>query len=66
MTLNRWNLKLGGHWRTGLEDIVRLDEHTLAPSNVALMARVARLCDEYGGRPATGAEACAILGFAAA
>jgi uncharacterized protein (DUF849 family) len=66
LTLNRWSLELGGHCRTGLEDNVRMDEHTLAPSNAALVARVARLCEEYGRRPATTAEARAILGLAAA
>jgi len=65
LTLNRWSLELGGHCRTGLEDNVRMDEHTLAPSNAALVARVARLCKEYGRRPATVTEARAILGLAA-
>lgn len=66
LTLNRWSLELGGHCRTGLEDNIRMDEHTLAPSNAALVARVARMCAEYGRRPATAAEARAILGLAAA
>jgi uncharacterized protein (DUF849 family) len=61
LTLNRWSLELGGHCRTGLEDNVRLDKHTLAPSNAALVRRVAELCAEYGRRPATPAEARAIL-----
>lgn len=61
LTLNRWSLELGGHCRTGLEDNVRLDKHTLAPSNAALVKRVAELCAEYGRRPATPAEARAIL-----
>ena len=30
----------GGHARTGLEDNLRLDRHTLAPSNAALVARL--------------------------
>ncbi|MBL8807021.1 MAG: 3-keto-5-aminohexanoate cleavage protein [Rhodospirillales bacterium] len=66
LTLNRWSLELGGHCRTGLEDNVRMDEQTLAPSNAALVARVARLCEEYGRRPATVAEARGILRLAAA
>ena len=37
ITLNRWSLELGGHCRTGLEDNVRLDRDTLAPSNAALV-----------------------------
>jgi 3-keto-5-aminohexanoate cleavage enzyme len=61
ITLNRWSLELGGHCRTGLEDNVRLDKSTLAPSNAALVRRVVELCPEYGRRPATVAEARAIL-----
>jgi uncharacterized protein (DUF849 family) len=61
ITLNRWSLELGGHCRTGLEDNVRLDRTTLAPSNAALVRRVVELCPEYGRRPATVAEARAIL-----
>ncbi len=64
LTLNRWSLELGGHCRTGLEDNIRMDESTLAPSNAALVARVATLCAEYGRRPATATEARAILGLA--
>ena len=62
-TLARWSLELGGHCRTGLEDNVRLDKETLAPSNAALVAQVARLCEEYGRRPATAGEARALLGL---
>lgn len=61
LTLNRWSLELGGHCRTGLEDNVRLDRDTLAPSNAALVQRVVELCPEYGRRPATAAEARALL-----
>jgi uncharacterized protein (DUF849 family) len=57
LTLNRWSLERGGHCRTGLEDNVRLDRGTLAPSNAALVARVVDLCAEYDRRPATVAEA---------
>jgi 3-keto-5-aminohexanoate cleavage enzyme len=60
-TLARWSLELGGHCRTGMEDNVRLDRDTLAPSNAALVARVAELCAEYGRRPATVAEARKLL-----
>ncbi len=66
LTLNRWSLELGGHCRTGLEDNVRMDEHALAPSDAVLVARVARLCEEYGRWPAMVAEARAILSLAAA
>ncbi|MBV1696098.1 MAG: 3-keto-5-aminohexanoate cleavage protein [Hyphomicrobiales bacterium] len=66
ITLNRWSLELGGHCRTGLEDNVRLDRDTLAPSNAALVRRVVELCPQYGRRPATVAEARALLHLAAA
>jgi uncharacterized protein (DUF849 family) len=66
ITLNRWSLELGGHCRTGLEDNVRLDATTLAPSNAALVARVVDLCAEYGRHPATVAEARDLLGLPAA
>ena len=65
ITLNRWSLELGGHCRTGLEDNVRLDKDTLAPSNAALVRRVVELCPEYGRRPASPAEARALLGLPA-
>ncbi|MFM2423379.1 MAG: hypothetical protein RL291_1909 [Pseudomonadota bacterium] len=63
ITLNHWSLELGGHCRTGLEDNVRFDRTTLAPSNAALVKRVVDLCGTYGRRPATVAEARAILGL---
>ena len=66
LTLVRWSLELGGHCRTGLEDNIRLDKNTLAPSNAALVARVAELCAEYGRRPATVAEARQLLSLPAA
>jgi len=61
LELNRWSLAAGGHCRTGLEDNVRLDRDALAPSNAALVRRVVALCEEFGRRPATVAEARAIL-----
>jgi 3-keto-5-aminohexanoate cleavage enzyme len=66
LTLVRWSLKAGGHCRTGLEDNIRLDRQTLAPSNAALVEQVVALCPEYGRRPATVAEARALLGLAPA
>lgn len=62
--LIRWSLELGGHCRTGLEDNVRLDRDTLAPSNAALVRQAAALCAEYGRRPATPAEARQLLSLA--
>ena len=63
LEVNRWSLAMGGHCRTGLEDNVRMDRETLAPSNAALVARLAALTAEYGRRPATAAEAREILGL---
>jgi uncharacterized protein (DUF849 family) len=65
ITLNRWSLEAGGHCRTGLEDNVRWDKDSLAPSNAALVKRVADMCAEYGRRPATAAEARKLLSLAA-
>ncbi len=61
--VHRWCLELGGHVRTGLEDNIRLDADTLAPSNAALVARAADLCGEYGRHAASAAEARQILGL---
>ncbi|MGB0498425.1 MAG: 3-keto-5-aminohexanoate cleavage protein [Rubricella sp.] len=66
IVLNRWAAAAGGHLRTGLEDNIRLDRHTLAPSNAALVARAVGIVEEAGRRPATVAEARAILGLRAA
>ena len=66
LTLNEWSVSSGGHARTGLEDNVRLDKDTLAPSNAALVARVADLCAKYNRPVATPAQARALLGLKAA
>ena len=66
LEMNHWALELGGHCRTGLEDNIRFDKTRLAHSNAELVARVAELCGTYGRRPATVAEARAILGLPAA
>ncbi len=65
LELNHWALELGGHCRTGLEDNVRWDRDTLAPSNAALVARVADLCARYDRPVATPAQARALLGIPA-
>jgi len=65
LTLAEWSLELGGHCRTGLEDNVRLDRATLAPSNAALVQQVAALCEHHGRRVATPQEARALLHLAA-
>ena len=53
--INEWAIAAGGHTRTGLEDNVRLDKATLAPSNAALVKRAADLCAKYE-RPVATAE----------
>lgn len=63
LEVNRWCLERGGHCRTGLEDNIRWDETRLAASNAELVARVARLCAEYGRHPASPEEAHALLGL---
>ena len=63
LPVNEWAIAAGGHTRTGLEDNVRLDRNTLAPSNAALVARAAELCEKYRRPVATPAEARAILGL---
>ncbi len=64
--LNEWCVANGGHARTGLEDNVRLDKTSLAPSNAALVQRVVDLCETYMRPVATTAEARKMLGLRAA
>jgi 3-keto-5-aminohexanoate cleavage enzyme len=64
ITLNEWSVAAGGHARTGLEDNVRIDRDTLAPSNAALVRRVTDLCAKHDRPVATPAQARAILGLA--
>lgn len=64
--VNEWCIAAGGHTRTGLEDNVRLDRDTLAPSNAALVARAVALCEKYERPVATWQEARDILGLRAA
>lgn len=66
MTMARWSLELGGHCRTGMEDNVRLDRDTLAPSNAALVRQVAQLCAAHGRPVATSQQARQLLGLATA
>ena len=65
IVLNEWAISSGGHARTGLEDNVRLDKSTLAPSNAALVRRAAELCEKYERPVATWQQARHILGLAA-
>lgn len=64
--LNEWCIAAGGHVRTGLEDNVRLDKHTLAPSNAALVKRAVDLCDQYRRPVATWQQARTMLDLRAA
>ena len=61
--VNEWCIAAGGHTRTGLEDNVRLDRDTLAPSNAALVRRAVELCARYDRPVASAAEARGILGL---
>ena len=62
--VNEWCIKAGGHARTGLEDNIRMDRNTLAPSNAALVRRVVDLCAENDRPVATAIEAREMLGLA--
>jgi uncharacterized protein (DUF849 family) len=66
LTVAKWSMELGGHVRTGMEDNVRLDKTTLAPSNAALVRQVSQQMPAYGRRPATVGEARALLRLPAA
>lgn len=63
IVLNQWAVAAGGHVRTGLEDNVRLDRATLAPSNAALVRRAAEICQQHARPVATPAQARAMLGL---
>ena len=66
IVLNEWAVAAGGHARTGLEDNVRWDKASLAPSNAALVERLAGICAQHNRPVATPAQARAILGLRAA
>jgi 3-keto-5-aminohexanoate cleavage enzyme len=55
-------LALGGSIRVGLEDNLYLPDGTMASSNGELVARARRMAEDAGRRPATVAEARALLG----
>ena len=63
LTINEWTVAAGGHARAGLEDNVRLDRDTLAPSNAALVQRVVDLCAKHDRFVATPEQAREILGL---
>ncbi|MEC3859922.1 3-keto-5-aminohexanoate cleavage protein [Mesobacterium sp. TK19101] len=63
LEVNEWCIAAGGHTRTGLEDNVKLDRDTLAPSNAALVRRAAALCEKYERPVATWVQARDMLGL---
>lgn len=63
IVLNEWAIAAGGHARTGLEDNVRWDRDTLAPSNAALVKRTVEVCNRNARPFATPAQARALLGL---
>ena len=63
LVVNEWAIAAGGHTRAGLEDNIRLDRATLAPSNAALIRRAAELCEKYERPVATWAQSREILGL---
>ena len=66
IVLNEWAITAGGHARTGLEDNVRLDRETLAPSNAALVKRAVEIAEREGRPVASTAQAREILELRAA
>ncbi len=63
IVVNEWSVAAGGHARAGLEDNVRLDKETLAPSNAALISRVVELCEKYERPVASSSQAREMLGL---
>jgi len=63
IVVNEWCVADGGHARTGLEDNVRLNKATLAPSNAALVERVVDLCEKYERPVAQVSQARQMLGL---
>lgn len=63
LVINEWSIAKGGHTRTGLEDNVRLDRQTLAPSNAALVQRAKEICARHNRPVATWRQAREMLGL---
>lgn len=63
IVLNEWAIEAGGHARTGLEDNVRMDRATLAPSNAALVRRAVDICEKFHRPVASCAQARSMLGL---
>ena len=64
--VNQWCLETGGHCRTGLEDNLKIAPDRLAASNAELVRKITSVCEKYGRKVATPAEARQILGLRAA
>ena len=52
---------MGGHVRTGLEDNIRIDKETLAPSNASLVKIAKEICEQYNRPVASWKKAREIL-----
>ncbi|MBV2359220.1 3-keto-5-aminohexanoate cleavage protein [Thalassococcus sp. CAU 1522] len=63
LMVNEWAIAAGGHARTGLEDNIRIDRDTLAPSNAALVRRTVALCEKLARPVASVKQAREILGL---
>lgn len=68
--IGRWQLPcgimaivMGGHVRTGFEDNIYYHKNVLADSNAQLVARIARIAQEYGRPIATPEQTREILGL---
>ena len=61
--VNEWCVELGGHTRTGLEDNIRLNKETLAPSNAALVSLTKEICAKYNRPVADWIQTRKILGI---
>jgi uncharacterized protein (DUF849 family) len=62
MEVISWVLERNGDGvRTGLEDNIRITKDRLACSNAELVEMARETCAKYGRRPATPAEARAVL-----
>lgn len=64
--VNQWCLETGGHCRTGLEDNLKIAPDRLAASNAELVQKITSVCEKYGRKVATPAQARQILGLRAA
>jgi len=59
--INEWCVELGGHTRTGMEDNIRINKDTLAPSNASLVEITVEICKKYNRPVATCTQARNIL-----